>query len=211
IAGGTKGAASRTVGLRNDGEATLQIGEISLAGADPDDFKLIRNCAYSAIQPGQECRLNLIFMPQVRAGRANQDRFCSAILVVRHNAGGGQGEALLSGAAKRAVSMPKFDLTPKQWDFGRSQVGARGQAQSFTLINLGEEPFWIGPVIINEKFPGNFMIVDNRCNVTLNPGNKCDVVVRFIPRSGCKMLATLQIPVGKLFATASLSSAGVVE
>ena len=212
IAGGTKGGASRTVSLRNDGEAALQIGEISLAGADPGDFYLSRDCAYSAIQPGQECRLNLIFMPQVRAGLANQDRFCSAVLVVRHNAGGGQGEARLIGASKRPLTMPNFKLTPPRWDFGRWQVGRASQAQIFTLINQGEMPFSIGPVIINPNQSGyNFKIEDNRCNVTLNPGNKCNVVVRFIPRSGGYLFGTLQIPVGKRLATASLSGAGVVE
>jgi hypothetical protein len=91
-----------TVCLRNDGEAELQIGEITLVGADPGDFKMSPNCANSALQPGQECRLNLSFTPQVRAGRANQDRFYSTRLVIQHNAGGGQGEARLSGAAKGA-------------------------------------------------------------------------------------------------------------
>jgi len=211
--------------LRNDGEAALQIGEISLAGADPDDFKLIRNCAYSAIQPGQECRLNLIFNPQVRAGLANQDRFCSAILVVRHNAGGGQDETRLSGAAKGAQSKSRFVLTPNQWDFGRSQVGARSQAQSFRLTNQGEEPFSIGRVRIDENILGSLIgryinkgatnqgssnfNIENRCNGTLNPGSACEIVVRFMPRSAGKLRGTLQISVGDRFATASLSGAGV--
>ena len=214
------------VSLRNDGEAALQIGEITLAGADPGDFKLSQDCANSAIQPGQECRLKLTFTPQVRAGRANQDRICSASLVVKHNAGGGQGEARLSGAAKRARTKSRFDLTPNQWDFGRSQVGARGQAQSFRLTNQGEEPFSPTRVKIVENILGsspgqliskgatyqggsNFMIEDNRCKVALNPGENCEIVVRFIPRSGGKQRGTLQVSVGDRLATASLSGVGV--
>ena len=214
------------VSLRNDGEAALQIGEITLAGADPSDFKLSQACANSAIQPGQECRLKLSFTPQVRAGRANQDRFCSASLVVRHNAGGGQGEARLSGAARRARTMSRFDLTPNQWDFGQSQVGARGQAQSFRLTNQGEEPFSPASVRIAENILGsllgriiskgatyqgvyNFKIEDNRCKVTLNPGEKCEIVVRFMPSSVGKRRGTLQVSVGDRLATASLSGAGV--
>src|SRR5262249_14999208 len=96
-----------TVCLRNDGEAALQIGEITLAGVDPGDFKLSPDCANSALQPGQECRLNLTFTPQVRAGRANKDRFSSASLVVRHNAGSGQDETRLSGAGVDAQPQSK--------------------------------------------------------------------------------------------------------
>ena len=214
-----------TVCLRNDGEAALQIGEITLAGADPVDFKLSPDCANSALQPGQECRLNLTFTPQVRAGRANQDRFSSASLVVRHNAAGGQDETRLSGAAKGAQSKSRFVLTPNQWDFGRLQVDARGQAQSFRLTNQGEEPFSIGRVRIDENvlgsLPGrhinkgatnqggyNFNI-DNRCNGTLKPGGACEILVRFMPRSAGKLRGTLQISIGDRVATASLSGEGV--
>lgn len=217
---------SLTVSLRNDGEAALQIGEITLEGANPEDFKLSRDCANSAIQPGQGCRLKLTFTPQVRGGRANQDRFCSASLIVRHNAGGGPGEARLSGAAKRNRPKARFDLTPNQWDFGRSQVGARGQAQSFRLTNQGEEPFSNVRVRIDENILGsllgqligkgatnqggyNFKIEDNRCNVTLNPGDSCEIVVRFMPRSGGRLSGTLQVSVGDRLATASLIGAGV--
>jgi len=214
-----------TVYLRNDGEAALQIAEISLAGADPGDFKLSPDCANSALQPGQECRLNLTFTPQVRAGRANQDRFSSASLVVRHNAGGGQDETRLSGAAERAQPKSRFDLTPNQWDFGRSQVGARSQAQSFRLTNRGEEPFSVASVRINESvlgsLPGRYINkgatnqgssnfnIENRCNGTLNPGGACEIVVRFMPRSAGKLRGTLQISVGDRFATALLSGEGV--
>jgi hypothetical protein len=214
-----------TVCLRNDGEAALQIGEITLVGADPADFKLSPDCANSALHPGQECRLNLTFTPQVRAGRANQDRFSSARLVVRHNAGGGQDETRLSGAAKGAQSKSRFVLTPNQWDFGRLQVDARSQAQSFTLKNQGEEPFSIGRVRIDENVLGSLIgqninkgatnqggynfNIDNRCNGTLNPGGACEILVRFMPRSAGKLRGTLQISIGDRVATASLSGEGV--
>jgi Domain of unknown function (DUF4062)/Abnormal spindle-like microcephaly-assoc'd, ASPM-SPD-2-Hydin/NB-ARC domain len=214
-----------TVCLRNDGEAALQISEITLAGADPGDFKLSPDCANSALQPGQECRINLTFTPQVRAGRANQDRFSSASLVVRHNAVGGQDETRLSGAAKRAQPKSRFDLTPNQWDFGRLQVDARSQAQSFRLTNRGEEPFIVASVRINESVLGSLLgrdinkgatnqgssnfNIENRCNGTLNPGSACEIVVRFMPRLAGKLRGTLQISIGDSFATASLSGVGV--
>jgi hypothetical protein len=183
------------------------------------------DCANSALQPGQECRLNLTFTAQVRAGRANQDRFSSASLVVKHNAGGGQDETRLSGAAKGAQPKSRFVLTPNQWDFGRLQVDARGQAQSFRLTNQGEEPFSIGRVRIDENIPGSLIgqyinkgatnqggynfNIDNRCNGTLNPGGDCEILVRFMPRSAGKLRGTLQISIGDRVATASLSGEGV--
>jgi uncharacterized protein DUF4062/centrosomal CEP192-like protein/NB-ARC domain-containing protein len=215
-----------TVSLRNEGEAALQISEITLAGPDPGDFKLSPGCANTALQPGQECRLNLTFTPQVRPGRANRDRLYSTSLVVKHNAGGGQDEARLSGGAKGAQPKPRFVLTPNQWDFGRLQVGARGQAQSFRLTNQGEEPFSNIRVKIVENILGsllgqlmskeatyqggsNFKIEDNRCNVTLKPGENCEIVVRFIPRLGGRLRGSLQVSVGDGAATASLSGEGV--
>jgi hypothetical protein len=213
-----------TVCLRNDGEAALQIGEITLAGPDPGDFKLSPDCANSALQPGQECRLNLTFTPQVRAGRANQDRFYSTSLVVKHNAGG-QGEARLSGAAKGGQPKARFVLTPNQWDFGRLQVGARSQDQSFRLTNQGEEPFSVAGVRIDENAPGSLLgryinkgatnqggynfNIDSRCNGTLNPGGACEILVRFMPRTAGKLRGTLQISIGDRVATASLSGEGM--
>ena len=55
----------------------------------------------------------------------------------------------------------------------------------------------------------NFKIEDNRCNVTLNPGENCEIVVRFMPSSGGKLRGTLQVSVGDRLATASLSGEGV--
>lgn len=45
--------------------------------------------------------------------------------------------------------------------------------------------------------------------MSLNPGDKCEILVRFIPRSGGKLRGTLQISVGDCLATATLSGAGV--
>ena len=51
----------------------------------------------------------------------------------------------------------------------------------------------------------NFKIEDNRCNVALNPGENCEIVVRFMPRLGGRLRGTLQVSVGDGAATASLS------
>jgi hypothetical protein len=134
-----------------------------------------------------------------------------------------------SGPKRSRNSRPsgsRFDLTPNQWDFGRSQVGARGQAQSFRFTNQGEEPFSRVSVRIAENILGsllgriiskgatyqgvyNFKIEDNRCKVTLNPGEKCEIVVRFMPSSAGNRRGTLQVSVDDRLATASLSGEGV--
>ena len=50
---------------------------------------------------------------------------------------------------------------------------------------------------------------DNRCKVTLNPGEKCEIVVRFMPSSAGNRRGTLQVSVDDRLATASLSGEGV--
>jgi hypothetical protein len=55
----------------------------------------------------------------------------------------------------------------------------------------------------------DFKIEDNRCKVTLNPGEKCEIVVRFMPSSVGNRRGTLQVSVDDRLATASLSGEGV--
>jgi hypothetical protein len=217
-----------TVSLRNDGDAALRIGEINVGGDDPNDFKLNKACANSDIQPGRECRIKVSFTPQALDGHANRDRSCSASLFISHNADGGRNEVRLSGNVARSRPRIKFDLTPSAWDFGRWQVGANSQAQSFRLTNQGDAPFGGVRVIIIEGIVGsllgalagkgttvqlsdNFKIVDNRCNVTLNPGDNCEIVARFTPRLARRLSGTLQVSVGGVSARASLNGEGVGE
>jgi hypothetical protein len=226
----TEGDKSKAlnVSLRNDGDAALKIGEINVGGADPNDFNLSQACANSEIQPGRECRFKVSFTPQAFAGRANRDRSCSASLFISHNADGGRNEVRLTGNAARSRPRIKFDLTPSAWDFGRWQVGARSQAQSFRLTNQGDAPFSGVRVIITEGLIGsllgelagkgttvqlsdNFKIEDNRCKEPLNPRGDCEIVIRFTPRSARRLSGTLQVSVGGVSARASLNGEGVGE
>jgi len=100
VAAGDKSKAL-TLRLRNADAAALRVGEITIVGDNPADFKLDWGCANSDIQPGKECRLKITFAPEASTGRADQDRVSAATLFIGHNADGDRAEVQLSGVAAR--------------------------------------------------------------------------------------------------------------
>ena len=60
-------SAERTVTVRNDGDASVQISGVSLVGAEPGDFTITGGtCPGPALAPGAACTVTLRFTPSVR-------------------------------------------------------------------------------------------------------------------------------------------------
>jgi hypothetical protein len=65
---GTQAAGSRSdshsFAVRNDGSAAIELGAVSLVGADPDQFTLAGDeCSGEALAPGAECLVRVRFAP----------------------------------------------------------------------------------------------------------------------------------------------------
>jgi hypothetical protein len=93
-----RGSASSTatVTLRSTGETPWLVSTVRLAGADPDQFKLLtETCSGARLEPGQSCTLALRFSPVV-AGAV------SASVVLSSNGSGPDQVVALSGTATEA-------------------------------------------------------------------------------------------------------------
>ena len=88
---GTESAA-RTITVSNAGQAPLVIGKVSLAGQDPNGFRLgPRNtCSGRTVQPGARCIIDVRFRPK---SLGSQD----AQVVIPHNAANSPTRVEVSG------------------------------------------------------------------------------------------------------------------
>jgi hypothetical protein len=85
-------SAIQTVRVLNKGKGFLEIREVTLAGAEAEDFQIVAGTCEGAprIAPGSECTVGVRFYPQSAGAK-------QAELSVRHNAPEGRGRVRLEG------------------------------------------------------------------------------------------------------------------
>jgi hypothetical protein len=197
---------TRSFQLTNAGNAPLAITELGIQGGDATSFRLAKptDCSNEAkLKAGASCTIAVTFAPKA-AGEA------AATLGIVHDAQGSPSEVDLRGEGKgRAVP----ELSKKALDFGRLDVGARGQPASVTLTNAGTGPFTIASVTIAGSNPSDFVLGSGAgcaAGLRLDAGASCTLQVVFMPQSPGDRSATLEVRAGTaLIASVSLHGVAV--
>lgn len=79
---------------------------------------------------------------------------------------------------------PAVAISPSAWDFGSTPVGQRSAAKLFTVTNTGSAPLDVTGLSIFTPFEGS---TGQTCTaMTLAPGERCDLPLRFAPTSATK-------------------------
>jgi len=85
---------TQTLTIGNDGNAPLHIGALSLGGANPGDFVIVRTtCGGATVQVGATCTVKLAFLPQASGAR-------SALLLIASDDPASPFGVLLTGTGK---------------------------------------------------------------------------------------------------------------
>ncbi|MGH9685373.1 MAG: choice-of-anchor D domain-containing protein [Candidatus Acidiferrales bacterium] len=182
------------VTLTNSGNQTLQITNVTLAGADAVQFQFQDNSCTSATQisPGNSCEFSVAFQPSTTGQ-------LQAEAVVEDNSGGIAGtqqQVLLTGTGVPAA--PEASIEPPTLTFAPQPVGSASGAQTITLQNTGSVALDIAGIAIAGSNASSFNIVasgNSACplaNGSLVAGKTCTVGVNFTPQAAGAKNASLQ-------------------
>jgi len=175
--------ASRTVTLRNSGEATLAISDAALTG----DGVFVTDLALpQTLEPGATLGFTVSFAPDVPAG-------FEAALALSHNGGNSPLQIQMTGVGIAPESALVAD--PGQVDFGGVVVGSASDPKSIKLTNSGEEPVAVGNLGVGSREAGAFSIAADACSgAELAPGQDCSFAVRFQPNQTGLRTAQVEVP-----------------
>ncbi len=186
--------------LTNSGFATLTVGAISIAGANPADFSQTNNCP-ATLSAGANCTFNVTFMPQAAGERA-------ASLNIADNAAGSPHIVVLSGQA--VTPAPAVTLVPGSFTFASAMLGTTGASQPFTVSNSGTGTLHISSIAPAGANPGDFTQTNN-CGATLVANANCTITVTFKPQAVGTRTANITIvdDAGNSPQTIALTATGI--
>jgi hypothetical protein len=168
----------QTVTLTNTGNATLNISNITVTGANAGDFAQTNACS-SSLAVNASCKFSVTFTP-IAGGNRN------ASVSVTDNAPGSPQAVALSGSTPPA---PAASLSPTSVSFPAQYVGTSGLPQSVTLTNTGTAALTIASVATS---PADFGSL-SACGSTVAAGASCAVGVFFDPTASGTRTGTLTI------------------
>ncbi|MEO8280768.1 MAG: choice-of-anchor D domain-containing protein [Ideonella sp.] len=166
-------STSLTVTAANRGDAVLTLGSIGITGAAASAFERGGSCqAGSVLAIGQECALVITFRPAAAGSN-------SATLTVDSDASNGAGAVALSGSGTLAAA-PQLSL-PATLDFGTQTLGGLYPTRSVQLKNTGTASLLLSSIVVDGAAFANANAA--ACPSSLEPGQTCDVAIRFSPVS----------------------------
>ncbi|MBD1912522.1 MULTISPECIES: choice-of-anchor D domain-containing protein [unclassified Leptolyngbya] len=187
----------QTVTLRNTGTAGLTIGQIRASGngdfVSDTDGAIGQVCTNRALQPGEECRFGVVFLPYVEGDRVAQ-------ITIPSDAPQGSVAVQLRGQGQ-VQRFPTLSVSPASLSFGVIPVGSSSPPQTITLLNSGGVPLNIGNLAIgganaNDFIPANTgSFTQIACsNTVLEPGQRCQLQILFGPLEAGDRQGQLIIP-----------------
>lgn len=170
--------------VSNLGTSPLKISDVSVTGANADDFVLGNSgCGRTLIVPGDSCQIRVTFTPRDSGAR-------TAILTVTANTAGPSPTVSLSGTGIGPIPA----IEPTSIDFGDQADRQRSAPRTINLTNHGSAPWKIRTLSVTGADSSDFLKMNDQCaGATLSPNSSCSVSVVFMPRAPGDRNATLTI------------------
>ena len=187
-------SAPQRLRIRNLGTLAGTVGRVSI---DSREFRLVANECRSALDPGQECSLQVAFRPLAmgeRTARLRADGEVAQPLEVVELVGRGTG--------------PGFEIRPARLDFGQQKVGTDSSPIEVSWLNQGDRAWSVGTPVLEGQ---DFRLVSDTCARSPVPVNgSCSARVTFAPTKAGPATASLQLVhrSGERFPPAELSGTG---
>jgi len=170
------------VTIRNDGQATLTIGSISISGTDSSAFSVIIPPSPS-ISAGISSQFRIQCSP-VRAGEntaflsiPTNDESRSTIYVLL-KVSGERGSAVLE-LSQAATVITHNSITP--FDFGQVEIGSSSQNIMFTVKNTGNIPLELTGTPLVESSNAVFTVQTQPSTSTVSPNATVSFILRYTP------------------------------
>jgi hypothetical protein len=174
------GSTGTTLEVENDGQAATRVNSFSWEGfVEGFWFNGPSDCPGRLLQPGQSCSIPVSFGP-------SEARPYAATL--RVDVTGASFTAEINGEGVR----PEVEVTPNPVQFGALTAGSGEAVRTLAVTNTGRIPIGFFIAVIAGGDAGSFQLLDEDCTgVELQPGEGCNLEVRFAPRSAGPKAATL--------------------
>lgn len=184
-------SGARSVTLTNEGSAALSLANISMTGADSQDFPIAASgttCPIGGgtLAIGASCMVAVQFAAQAEGTR-------NATLNFTDNAAGSPQQVALNGTGTATVAPANLVVSPNSLTFAPQSVGSSvNDSQAVTVTNKGGTSGAIGNVGISGANQSDFIVAGNTCT-TLGAGGSCQISVSFQPTAVGARSATLNI------------------
>jgi subtilisin family serine protease len=169
--------------ISNVGDGDLDIGSLSLAGAD---FIISRdNCSNTTVAAGANCTVTITFTPSSEGAKT------ATVSIPSNDSDTPTATVTLTGNGIEAVQLlPDISVTPMSYDFGDVLVGESG-TKRLTISNVGDTDLNIGSL---SMAGADFISRDNCSNTSVAAGANCTVTITFTPSSEGAKTVTVSIP-----------------
>jgi hypothetical protein len=200
--------APQTVTISNPGDGNLDIGTLSLAGANPTEFTIGGDlCSHHTIGPGGSCTVALSARPVSPGVKGVTLQIPNDAYTTQQGA-----NAVLTGTINLTfnitASAPAIKLTPTAPTFGSQLVGTPSTGRLVTVSDTGTAPLHVGALQLAGADPGDFKASADTCSgATLAVNQSCTVQLGFEPTVAGAQSATLQVPSDALTTTATAGPA----
>jgi hypothetical protein len=179
--------APQTLSIKNNGDATMNISGITIAGTDAARFAISSKTCGATLAAGATCTVSVTFTPNA-AGVFN------ATVHVADDALDNPHDANLTGTA----TVPGVQTTPTSLTFASQQDGTLGTTMQVAVKNTSTSAsLKVGTLTIGGTNKGSFIFAANgdTCSgKTVAPGATCTVKITFRPQLIGPKSAALQIP-----------------
>lgn len=203
---GISSSAPVTFTIRNVGAAPTAAIKLEVAGEGAASFLsgggIPTDCG-SALAPGQACSAMLSCNGEQVGSR-------EATLTVREAAGQKASADLACTVVAR-----RLEIAPDMFSFGKVQVGGSSAAQRFAVTNTDSLPTGVLRASMNEmgaeiRMERTLVISDDSCSdISLQPGQTCEVWIRFAPRSAGARVGYLNVGSTSSSTSARLEGTGI--
>jgi hypothetical protein len=192
---GRHSRAGQTVWILNSGTASLDVGSVTITGADERDFVVTTQmCTRAPVAPRERCGIELEFRPRAAGRRAAQ-------LLITDNAPGNPHRVALGGSAYEAPPTPGVKVAPGALNFGSAVVGRARIRDHLQLTSVGTAALQVTHITLDGANAEDFRVVDETCSRSpVRQDTSCTIFVEFSPhgvgpRSGY-LVITDNIPRG---------------
>jgi FtsP/CotA-like multicopper oxidase with cupredoxin domain len=188
-------SAAQVVTVSNTGNAPMTFTNMSLGGANPNQFRFTTTCT-SPMPAATSCTISVRFAPTSPLTR-------TATLNVNVAAPGVSGSISLTGTGAN----PVLSLSAASLAFGTQARGTISAAQTVTVTNTGTGNLVINSINLRGTNANQFRQTNN-CGGSVAAGASCTVTVRFAPSSAGAKSATLNVNVAAPATNGSVALTG---
>jgi FG-GAP-like repeat/Abnormal spindle-like microcephaly-assoc'd, ASPM-SPD-2-Hydin len=177
-------SAAQTATLTNAGNATLNISNIAITGANFADFADTTSCG-ATLAASANCTFSVTITPGAVGAR-------TASLMVTDDAVGSPHSVALSGTG---VTQGTATLSVNTLTFETTVSGVSSATQVVTVTNTGGTAIAITSIAVTGTNPGDFLQT-NTCSTSLATSSACTITVTFKPTAGGARAATITLTDG---------------